>query len=306
MTGVGVLSTMVGFGAATLATNSTGHRRLVLPEGNLKDACVAGFESVLSYAVESLARAHEDPITAVHEYRKSLRRARSLLRMLRPSMSRRARRQIDVPLKESHRSMSSSRDLAIILDTWNRLAGDTGIEAPAITSALADKRPPSRLGAGAKTLRTFDDLVDLLAARLDPELSVKDLGRGLRRTYRKARRELARSVNISDPAHVHALRRRCKDLNYQLEALASRDHHKRLAAARKQFSTLATELGVITDLYQLRAALDNLATPIDADAMSVANAAVNEAIELRVSKCLEDASEALGAKPKAWVKSLRL
>lgn len=284
--------------------NST--RRLVLPEGELKDACVAAFESVLNYAGDALAEAHADPITAVHEYRKSLRRARSLLRMLRPSLSKRARRQIDVPIKEAHRSMSSSRDLAVILDTWDGLASATGLEAPAIAEAIANKRPSKKVKLGGKTLREFDDLIDRLAARLDPDLSMKDIGRGLGATYKRARRELGRSVNISDPAHVHALRRRCKDLNYQLEALTSLDDRKRLVELRKQFSNLATELGVVTDLYQLRNAVSDLATPIDADARARTNAAISEAIELAVERCIESASEALEEKPRAWVRSLKL
>jgi CHAD domain-containing protein len=279
---------------------------LILPEGELKDACVAAFESVLNYAADALGGAQADPVTAVHEYRKSLRRARSLLRMLRPSLSRRARRQIDVPIKEAHRSLSSSRDLAVILDTWEGLASATGLEAPKLAAAIANKRPPKKLKLGGKTLRDFDELIDMLAARLDPDLGIKDIGRGLGATYKKARRELDRSANISDQAHVHALRRRCKDLNYQLEAVTSLDDAKRLAEVRKQFSNLATELGAVTDLYQLRNAVSELATPIDADALASTNAAISEAIELAVARSLARASKALAKKPKAWVKSLKL
>jgi CHAD domain-containing protein len=304
---VGNLSTMDRFGAGLLAAETTSSRRLTLPTEGLKDACVAGFEAVLRYAAESLSRAHEDPVTAVHEYRKSLRRARSLLRMLRPSMSRRARRQIDVPLKEAHRSMSNSRDLAVIHDTFRELAESTGLEAPAISAALDDKRP-AKIGLGAKPLRDPDDLVDLLAARLDPDLSIEDLGRGLASTYRRARRELARTLTVSDPAHVHALRRRCKDLNYQLEALVSRDNRKRLTETRKRLSRLASELGVITDLYQLQSSIAALpvGVPVAADALAQVKAATSEAIELRVERCLEAAKSALDLKPKAWVRSLKL
>lgn len=287
-----------------MADDNRKKRKLELPEGPLDQSCVAALSAIFTYASESVARAHEDPVTAVHEYRKSLRRARSLLRMLRPLMSGRVRRRIDVPLKESHRSLSSARDQAVLRDTWEQLSGATGIEIPEIGRGLASE--PATFSLGARTRRSFDDLVALLAERLQPDLTMADLGRGLRRTYRAARQELRRAQSVADPAHVHALRRRCKDLNYQLEALGSRVSKKRIQGVRKQFARLASDLGEITDLYQLRSAVASLSTPVDAGDLGLAGAAVNEAIELRLANALADADEALAEKPKAWVRSLKL
>ena len=265
---------------------------------------MAAFAAVLAHASESLAGARADPVKAVHDYRKSLRRARSLLRMLRPQLSKRARRRIDVPLKEAHRSLSRDRDRSVLRDTWTDLSKATGLEIAGLAQTL--ESPPATLVLGTRTRRQFDDLVELLAERIEPDLSMRKLARGLTLTYRSARRELRRALTVPDPAHVHALRRRCKDLNYQLEALGSRVSKRRISRAREQLSVLAKSLGRVTDLYQLRAATGPMSGPIEVESLGHARAAINEAIELELADILAAAGDVFHDKPKVWTRSLDL
>ena len=285
-----------------MSSDRKGHK-LRLPPGDPAPAAIEALEAILAYASRCLIDLGRDPETAVHEYRKSLRRARSLVRLLRPSLSRRTRRRLEVPLREAHRNLGSARDAVILAETWARLARITGLEIPAVDATLAARRRPVG-NRGAR--RDFSEVIELLRGRLDPDLGISDLAAGVAATYRAARRELERARTVADPVHVHALRRRCKDLGYQLELLRSRGG-RGLLEARRELRDLARQLGLVTDLYQLRAALADIEPgTIAARDRRALDATIAEAIVLRLDEVLPRAAEILGPKPKKLLRRLDL
>jgi CHAD domain-containing protein len=285
-----------------VSSDRTGHK-LRLPAGDPAPAAIEALERILAYATRCLADLGRDPETAVHEYRKSVRRARSLMRLLRPSLSRRTRRRLEVPLREAHRNLGGTRDAVILAEIWARLAQITGLEIPAVDATLAARRRPVE-NRGAR--RDFSEVIELLRDRLDPDLGISELAAGVAATYRAARRELKRARTVADPAHIHALRRRCKDLNYQLELLRSRGGPG-LREARRELRDLARQLGLVTDLYQLRAVLDDIDPgTIAARDRRVLDATIAEAIAVRLEDVLPRADEILGRKPKKLLGRLGL
>lgn len=281
-------------------------RKLRLPPGDLALACVEAFDNILRYADRVWGAARTDPVRAVHEYRKSLRRARSLLRALRPILSNRATRQLDTPIKAAHRKLSPARDQMVMRDAWNQFAAAADIGSAATPPALAAPAPRA-MSLPDNVRRDFGDLVELLEARLPDVVGPEDLAAGLARTYRSARRALERADAVADPIHVHALRRRIKDLNYQLELVAPLSP-KRSAKWGKRFSKLAEKLGEVTDLYQLRTLLAGLGNgeagddPVDQHLRTI----LDERIDALVDRVLARARKRLRRKPGDFAAALRL
>lgn len=278
-------------------------RKLSLPSGPSRAAVIEELGSVLRHAGDALEDLSTAPDAAVHEYRKSLRRARSIVRLLRPSLSKRARRRIDVPLRAAHRALSDDRDATIVEQTWRRIAEETGLDIPAVDATLAARAPERPSGGAAR--RYFDDLIETLERRLDPELDADDLAAGLAATYRAARRQLERAQLVADPVHVHALRRRVKDLAYQLELLRPLGG-KRVRKQRKRFAALAEELGRLTDLYLLRAAVADLAAPIDRETRIALDSTIDSAIAELLAVALPKAKKRLRRRPGKWVRRLAI
>jgi inorganic triphosphatase YgiF len=83
----------------------------------LRAALVAALREVLAHAADQVERAATEPARAIYELRKSMRRARALVRVARPVMSRAASRRLDVALKQAHSAQSSLRDAEILADT---------------------------------------------------------------------------------------------------------------------------------------------------------------------------------------------
>lgn len=278
-------------------------RKLSLPSGPLRAAVIEELGSILRHAADSLEELSTSPDEAVHEYRKSLRRARSLVRLLRPSLSKSARRRLEVPLREAHHALSDDRDATIVEDTWRRISEETGLEIPAVEATLAARAPVHESGVAAR--RYFDDLIQHLESRLESDLDAGDLVEGLEATYRAAGRQLARVELVADPVHVHALRRRAKDLAYQLELLRPLGG-KRVRKQRKRFAKLAEVLGRVTDLYRLREAVAVLAEPIDRETRVALDSTIESAIEARLGEALPLAKRRLRRRPGQWARRLKI
>jgi CHAD domain-containing protein len=245
--------------------SDAGRRRLFVPDGvPLAEGLVCSLGAILEYAAAMARRVREDQEVAVHEYRKSLRRARSLVRLLRPVVSGTARRRLATVLKEAHRAASPLRDLDVLLVLIDQYELEGSRARPGAGSALRaslEEQRRERLGrrrADEVLERGVGSILPLpeeLARALPDEVEYKQLVRGLRGTYRRARQELDRALDIPDPVHVHSWRKRTKDLSYQLELLASVGG-RAVANVRKPYASLAGTLGEVTDLVILRSALD--------------------------------------------------
>jgi CHAD domain-containing protein len=156
-----------------------------------------------------LARAlgHLDK-AAIHDVRRALRQARSLVELVPESDALAAR------LRRVHRGAGGLRDAEILVEVLEELAAD----GPKSWKALADKatarrdlamkRAPAKLGK----LRG-----ELVAARVSlDELREPE---GLRARPGRVRRALARALERDDFDSAHRLRRRIKSFSAQLSLL---------------------------------------------------------------------------------------
>jgi len=274
--------------------------RLSLDEGAVAPAILQAFSRVVAYARSRASAPNVAPPVLAHEYRKSFRRARSLLRMLEPSIPRKAYRSISLALREAHRHYAGRRDGDAAREAWRVFSASYHFRIPEADAFFS--RTVEVGGREAPSRREVDEALELLAAKLPGEINSDDLRRGLEKTYRSARDALRKTRHVADPAHVHRLRRRCKDLHNQLELLES------IGGAparkwRKRFSRIAKQLGEITDLYLVRDGLDALwlETPgLDPVLKRNLDRALDSEIAGRVAAACKRADKSLGQKAKKF------
>ena len=77
----------------------------------------------LEAAAEGLEHGHEDdPVEAVHDARKRIKKTRALLRLARPGMKNKAYRRHNRALRDTGRGMSGARDADVVAETVDLLA----------------------------------------------------------------------------------------------------------------------------------------------------------------------------------------
>ena len=223
---------------------------------------LSSFSRIVLGARRIAMAAEANPEQAVHEYRKSIRRARSVVALLRPSLGRTATQGLVEALRRAFRETGSLRDRDVLFATLTGLAGDDPVmfvEAAEFAARLGES-------GGAvdpvKVLRKSAPILKLLPAALEVTLprdySTPDLERGLARSYRRTRQALEKAVETRADADFHEWRKRLKELRYQVELLAS-SGSRPLKAREKSLGELARELGAVTDLAVLCRELEALA-----------------------------------------------
>lgn len=267
------------------------------------------FAAILRYALDQTAE--PDATRAVHEYRKSVRRARALLRAVRPSLDKQTWRELDTILRDQVRRTSALRDADVLSDTLNKLPKALQ-EAHAEAFITAQERltaAPVAAGADdahallASTQPALLLSVSLLGVELPRGFDVEALDQGLREAYRAAAKALDQARDSRRIDDVHTLRKRVKELRYQLEAVSAQHEDWTAEVERARFASLAEALGQITDLHVLEAAIAALDPALPAqqafiDALTAHTYALTDAAFVQ-------AQAALDQHARRWVKSLR-
>jgi CHAD domain-containing protein len=221
--------------------------------GDLRAAIVAEFREGVDKARSAATEVRTDAATAVHDYRKGLRRARAVLALVEAALPRGERRAIREVLRTARRAVSAARDHVVAPEALARisLSDDERTTADAVLVAAREAAPPSdevaRLLADGAARATAQ--ADALEAVLPPALEWDTVADGIAATYREARGHL-RKARKSKRA-FHAWRRRSKELTYQLE-LVARHAGERTAALRGEYEAVADTLGGAVDLIMLR------------------------------------------------------
>ena len=178
---------------------------------------------------ELSTRVADDPVEAVHDARKALKKARSLLRLSRGALDPDERRRDNAALRSAGRALSSARDAEVMLEATDDLADRFAARVPqttfdAIRRHLVAERDPARrrLLESGLTDQVAEEL-GAVRSRID-DWSLrrggwKALEPGLRRSYARGRAglELARSHPTVE--NLHDWRKRTKDLWYHLRLL---------------------------------------------------------------------------------------
>ena len=216
----------------------------------LREAIIGSFAGVLLVARRCTATADSEPARSVHDFRKSLRRARSVVALLRPALGRTAAGGLTEGLRSAFRSTSDLRDADVLTATLAGLAGDDPelfVEAAEVAARVSanskDVRPEKVLREAIPILRRLPGALEVTLPR---EYSTPDLEEGLARGYRRAQRAWAAASERRTDAEFHEWRKRVKELRYQLELLASHGSST-LKAREKALGALARELGEVTD-----------------------------------------------------------
>ena len=186
----------------------------------LRNLLLAELRTAIAGARSAAGSVDRDANAAVHEFRKSLRRARAVIALLDDALPRDERRSVHRALREARRALGPARDHAVLPETVARL----GLEPPARTAAEAlvvaaiapeHAHIAQALAEGATRAAAQVEIVEGVLPETIEWPTVVD---GVRKIYRSARRAL-RDAKRSKRA-FHAWRRRTKELTYQLELIA--------------------------------------------------------------------------------------
>jgi CHAD domain-containing protein len=166
-----------------------------------------------------------DPVGTVHEFRKHMKRARAVIRLLADANG------LDLAViertcRDVARQLSTLRDLDVTIAALDDLdpAGE-GWPAQLREQLIAERRAeiargvldPATLRPMAASLRAVDEEV---ARQPVEHLSDDDLLRALDRSHRRASKALERTRGDATDEHFHELRKRAKRELYQREQLA--------------------------------------------------------------------------------------
>lgn len=223
---------------------------------------------VLSRAlVEALDRAGENAADAtidfderVHRFRKEVRRARGILRVVRSGVDDETRQRLEEMLRSATAMTSALRDGAVLIDALNslplhesaepaRARAEAALEA---SEAVADSaRNPeiilSRAAEGVLTVRMVLNSLSLA------ELGSSDVADSFRDLWKRAQRAREDVICTGDHEDFHAWRKRTKELRYGFEALV--ESGANLGALLRDLKMAARAQGEITDAFILRDAL---------------------------------------------------
>jgi CHAD domain-containing protein len=204
--------------------------RLSLADDDVPSAVRACAREQLEQAAQRLADAEADPVDAVHEARKSLKKTRALLRLARPALGKRAYREQNAALRELAAALSGTRDADVLAHAAGYLADHAGGRLPAVDfeqlrAALEQEAATARATNGAGRPDVIDGL-RAAAARVDAwpldGATWDDLLAGATRAYARGRDTLAQAREDPTDERLHEWRKRVKDLWY---------HHRLLAPA---------------------------------------------------------------------------
>lgn len=199
--------------------------------------------------------------SSIHAARKTLKRARATLRLLRPALADATYRRANTTLRDAGAGLRAARDAKVLLHTVDALLGSERRLVQAVLGSLGRMLERERVAASRALVRdghgvawSVDSLTSLAAdvqrwrvSRADSAYVVV----ALRRTYKKSRKAMALATVRRTDASLHEWRKQLKYFVYQLQLLQPlRPKYlgKRLRMARH----LAGMLGLAHDLAVLR------------------------------------------------------
>jgi CHAD domain-containing protein len=197
---------------------------------------------------------------AIHEARKHLKKARALVRLLRPALGKRIYRRENADLRCAAQRLSPIRDAHVLEETLRRLLhGSNSAQARAalgrmhrtISVELANVLADSNTADLSK--RVVAD-IERVAARVERAslrtVDRRSVRRGLERSYRRARRALTVAKADRTDENLHELRKRLKDVGYDLRLLRG-DRGRTLKRLSDRVARLTDMLGDHHDLSML-------------------------------------------------------
>lgn len=168
-------------------------------------------------------RINDDPVGAVHDARKAIKKERSLLRLVRGNLQPGQRRQENSALREAAQGLAGVRDADVVMATLDRLSERFAGQLPAGTFArICEQLTSARAMEADNKLRAIEVLA-AIRSRI-PEWRLTGGGwdaleGGLTRSYKRGRKAFRLARATGSLEDLHEWRKRVKDLWYQQRLL---------------------------------------------------------------------------------------
>ena len=225
----------------------------------------AGIRRILAAQVDDAisqlrGEAGTEPAEAIHEARKGVKKIRSALRLVRDGIGDDVWRRENDHYRDVARKLSSFRDAEILVEALDGLGerfGPTARErADGLRKQLEEENTSSHddgsveraMAGAAAELAAGRSRIDVLPLDGDGWELVAP---GLHRSYRRGRKRLRAVEEEASVTNLHELRKRVKDLWYQLRLIQDVDKHM-LGNLADQAHDLSDHLGDDHDLALLR------------------------------------------------------
>jgi CHAD domain-containing protein len=199
--------------------------------------------------------------TMVHEARKSLKRVRAVLRLVRPAIPKKVYRRENTAFREAARPLSEARDAKVLVDTLDEIAkpnaGCPRIPFAAVRRELVrhQREVREKVLDHDRAFTIVDSAVSDALERLDDWCDVHDgwssVGEGVQGVYRRGRRAFAVADSKPTVEHLHEWRKHVKYLRHQLEVLRPMNGSV-LGPLAAKADALGELLGLDHDLAMLR------------------------------------------------------
>jgi CHAD domain-containing protein len=262
-------------GAATAAAAGVGIKKLRDSDDETADSTAyrllhdepvgPGIRRVLKAQVDDAVaqlrgEAGNEPAEAIHEARKDTKKTRSALRLVRDAIGDDAWRRENDHYRDVARKLSAHRDAEILVESLDGLRERFGPAARERTETLRkqldeanqaahDDGTIERTMAGAAA-----ELIALRSSLDDLDLDGDGWGviaPGIHRSYRRGRKRLRAVEEEASVTNLHELRKRVKDLWYQLRLIREVDRPM-IGALADHAHDLSDHLGDDHDLALLR------------------------------------------------------
>jgi CHAD domain-containing protein len=223
---------------------------------------------------EVLGADGEHSSTAVHEARKHLKKARALIRLLRPGVGDAFYKRENTALRSAAQRMSPIRDAHVRVQTLRKLIArfrsrGTPAAVSRIRRAVAeDLRRALAASNEASWSKQVAADVERVLCRISKwplkrvnQGSIRD---GVQAAYKRARRAIGVARREPSDTNFHELRKCVKDLGYHLRLLRG-NRPPPIKALIRRMRELSDNLGDDHDLAMLMATRDHGALPTTAD-----------------------------------------
>jgi len=277
----------------------------------LSDALADALAKMLDEARSQARRAVESPGPALHDYRRTIRRAQALVALTAPTCRKHQRELIEDGLAHATRRTRTLRDLDAVLPVLTKLEAQAaeGDEAQALAAlrryleAAGEELAGSEICAWRlrKNVRSIAGLAEIFGAGLHGWVELDMLRETLRDQYRATRDAWRRACRTEKKGDLHLWRKRARTLRYQLEALSSRvPEDESLANLYAAFTAQTKALGQITDLLALISIVE------DADPELLGTNAerlakwLDSLADARAATAMVEAEELFAVKPKSF------
>ena len=193
------------------------------PESGAAERLRDASDDILTEARRQIDESNSDGATAVHEFRKAMKRWRAILRLYEPLLGEEATR-LRLEARDLARELAGPRDARSALDAL----ADLGEERLSVKTRATLSGRLQGIGASAEAAALTDELRGRLRDALDhaslitvgwplDHVNFAAIAEGLRASFARARRAIPENWTTTSDEELHALRQRVVVHRYQME-----------------------------------------------------------------------------------------